>query len=210
MPARPPVAGVIRSEWLWTQSGVPAANVLHIGYSSAPPSVTDLTTLATDLQNFISSYLLAYVPVATIQTEVINTDLSSDTANVGVSSTPTAGAMAGSELSAQASLMINFTISRRYRGGKPRIYLPAGTSPGLATQSTWSSTYRYDLGLAWASMKSHVEGQTFGSLITTSFGCVSYRTGGAARVVPIFEPFVGYAINGVVRTQRRRLTASSF
>lgn len=197
-------------EFTWAQSGIPCANVMHIGYSGDPPVVADLNSFATTVFDALVSYVIAYISHDTQLQNVILTDLSSDSAAVGENPGSTDCTFSGDPISAGSATLLNFTILRRYRGGKPRLYLPAPGTAALETQSTWTSDFISGISGGWTSFLAHVQGITTGAFVTTTLGCVSYRNADAARVTPIFEPFVGFAVNGVVRSQRRRITASSF
>lgn len=213
MPPLPPVAGVIKAELLWTQSGAPAANIFHIGYSTSPPSSADLASLAARFGGCITTLgwpLINMLSPEVELVEVICTDLSSDSSNIGSASTHTAGSDDHPVISAGSAFLVNWLITRRYRGGHPRTYWPAPTSEFLSSQTTWSSGCLSDMATSMTAFLANLNGQTFGSLVTTQVGAVSYRTGDAPRVTPIFEPFVGYTLNGLVATQRRRIRSSSY
>lgn len=210
MAPRPPVANVIKVEILWTQGSIPAANVLHCGYSSAPPSAEDLATLAAAVQTTLKDQLQASYGGQTVQTEVICTDLSTDSGYVGSASTPWTGSDTESQfISAGSAFLTNWEISRRYRGGKPRTYWPAVTSEAMETQSTWGSTIIGVFNTAMAALQATFVA-TYGSLVCSGIGCVSYRSDNSARVDPVYEPFTGFSHATLVRSQRRRITASSF
>ena len=210
MAPRPPVAGVIKVEILWTQGGIPAANILHAGYLSDPPSAADLATFAAAVQANLKANMQDLYGGQTVQTEVICTDLSSDSGYVGSASTPWTGSDVESQfLSAGTAFLTNWEISRRYRGGKPRTYWPAFTSEALETQSTWGSGIVTSLNDAMASLTG-VFNDTYGALVLDGPGTVSYRSDNSARVDPVYEGFTGFSHGTLVRTQRRRITASSF
>jgi len=210
MPARPSIANVIRIEVLWTQGGIPAANVLHLGYSSDPPAAADLAALAHQVIEELKSGLQAYYTDDTTCTEVICTDLSSDSANVGSDSTAWTGTSEGVPVSAGSAFMVNWQQTRRYRGGKPRTYWPGFPANDLQTPSTWAVGAIGYMTAAITLFLANVQAFTHGSLVCTVLGCVSYVNGGEARVAPVWEPFTGFAVSGLIRTQRRRITASSF
>jgi len=213
MPARPPIANVIKVEYLWTQSGAPAANVLHLGYSSAPPSSTDLGSLANSFAALWSvnvPLMSTYCPPNTILDEVVCTDLSSDSSAIGSYVDGSAGSSVGQPLSAGSAFLVNWLITRRYRGGHPRTYWPAWTSNLIQTSTAWYAGTVSEMAEKMTALRSLVEHQTIGALTTTTLGAVSYYTGNSPRVAPIFESFVGFRVNGLVATQRRRIRSSSF
>ena len=159
------------------------ANILHIGYSSAPPVAADLSSLAAAVQTSLDTNLHTLYCAELTQTEVIATDLSSDSAAVGSASVPWSGYVGTGFVSAGSAIL---------------------------TPSTWSDGTVAAIVAAMTGFKADIEAHTFGDLVTTSLGCVSYRSGNLARVDPIFEPFTSFSVGTLVRSQRRRITASSF
>ncbi len=210
MAPRPPIEHVVKVEVLWTQSAVHAANILHCGYTSSPPAASDLASLASAVHLSLKAHMQAWYTPDTICTEVICTDLSSDTGNVGSDGTGWAGTSEGDPLSAGSAVLVNWQQARRYRGGKPRTYWPAGPSSILETASSLTSDAITVITNSMNALNYAVDGQEFGALITTVLGCVSYTDGKAPRVAPVWEPFTGFSVGTLIRTQRRRITASSF
>lgn len=211
MPALPAVPGVCRVELLWTQEGLPAANVMHIGYTGDPPIEADLVTLAEAIcSNFWSLDFAANFSTGTTFVGCRVTDLSSDTGAVGEHTDGATGTDASGENPAQASMLINFSISRRYRGGHPRMYLPGLGKNSLATVSTWSSDAVSVASTAISAFLSGMTDLTFGANATTQMVCVSYTDAGAPRVDPLVEPIAGGVVSGLMATQRRRIRASSY
>ena len=210
MPVRPPTPDTIKAEVLWTQSGIPAANILHVGYDSGAPDAVDLASLATALSNAIKGAIQGQYGADTVCVGVTCTDIASDSGHVGSDVASWDGTGAGNNLSAGTAFLINWQQPRRYRGGKPRTYFPAPLAGEMVTQSEWSAGAITAFSAAATALLAAVNGATFGLLTTTSLGCVSYLLDKVARVVPLFEPFSGFTASAILRTQRRRITASSF
>jgi hypothetical protein len=154
-------------------------------------------------------------------TQVTVTDLSDPSGPVGINSTAAPGTRAGSAgLSAPVSMLVNMKIQRRYRGGKPRIYVPAGLSADMATPQTWGATFLTQFHDGWLA---------FSSAIGSS---LSWASGGAQTVnvayfkghkwvgddetghkkVPLpypggphVDPILAWAFNPLIGTQRRRV-----
>lgn len=210
MPALPDVPGVIKIEFLWTQDGVPAANVLHVGYTGGPPTSSDLTTLAHDLGVAFMTAVSGDLATTTLLASVKATDLASHSGAVGESALALSGTDAVGGGDAAACVLCNFQITRRYRGGHPRMYILGYTMAGLATPSTWAGAVITNAHAGIAAYVAAATGVIFGSFTTTTPVSVSYRTGNAPRVVPVVDPIVGFAIGAMLRTQRRRINASTF
>lgn len=211
MPPLPVVPGAIKVEFLWTQAGVPAANVLHIGYTGGPPVTSDLVSLGEQLNtDFWPSDMSALFSTATTFVGFRCTDLSSSTGAVGEFADGSTGTDELGDNPAQACMLVNFGITRRYRGGHPRMYLPALGRNALATPSTWSTAAVSAATTVISAMLADMVSHTFGSIVTTGFVCVSYIDAGAPRVDPLVEPITAGVVSGLMATQRRRVRASSY
>jgi hypothetical protein len=211
MPRNPIVADVLQVEFLWSQDGIPGANVLHAGYTGGPPTSSDCAAIAELLGNaFWVVPLKADYPSTTTFVGVRVTDLATDTGASGEHAFGTAGTATDASLSAQACVLVNYSISRRYRGGHPRTYLPALAWGALATPGTWDSGVISDTTAVMNNLATEMGTATSGTTLLSGQVCVSYRTGNAWRVVNLVEPITGLSVNGRVCTQRRRLTASSY
>lgn len=78
-------------------------------------------------------------------------DLSSSTGAEGAASAAITGTRAGGELPAGTAALLNFRVARRYRGGKPRMYLPQGTDTDLESPQSWTSAFQTAAETAWTS-----------------------------------------------------------
>jgi hypothetical protein len=75
--------------------------------------------------------------------------LTNDSAGFGINTATRAGTRAGGQLGGGTAALLDFHIQRRYRGGKPRQYLPAGVTTDLANAQQWSTTFTGNLATAW-------------------------------------------------------------
>ena len=108
MPVRPPTPDTIKAEILWTQSGIPAANILHVGYDSGAPDAVDLASLATALSNAIKGAIQGQYGADTVCTGVTCTDIASDSGHVGSDVASWAGTGAGDNLSASREIILPY------------------------------------------------------------------------------------------------------
>jgi hypothetical protein len=192
-----------------------------IQYAGTAPSDTDLDTFAGAVGASWVTEFLAYSNTDTVLTEVICTDLSSSMANEGSATEDETGTRTGGSLPASTCLLINFQISRRYRGGKPRIYLPLGSDSDLLTAQTWNPTFVSEVGIAWAAFIAAVIAEPWSgggllSQVVPSFfegtsgelvGSGDYVRGKTLpipRAVPLVEPITGFSVNPIFGSQRRR------
>src|SRR5580692_252737 len=117
----------------------------YVGYVGSGPDVLELQTFATAVTTSWSTNLRSMCGAVVVLTEAICTDLSSDTAAEGTSAVSYSGTRSGAALPAANASLINFSIARRYRGGKPRIYLPMGTDTDVASPQTWQPGFLSEL-----------------------------------------------------------------
>jgi hypothetical protein len=130
------------------------------------------------------------------------TDLTSSSAGQGTGGTVAAGTRVGAELAAGTAALINMQIQRRYRGGKPRTYLPVGVA-GDIVAGQWTTAFNTLVSNSWTTFLGDFLA-TYSGTIVNSWGCVSYREGNAPRAIPIFEQGVNYTTPRLVASQRRR------
>jgi hypothetical protein len=123
-------------------------------------------------------------------------------------------------LTGAAAALVNGTIARRYRGGKPRTYWPWFTSTDLDTQQQWNTSAVTLFNTQWgdfmtACLAISESGCTISESVNVSFyqGFVSaenpithrwrnlptYRTG----EIPV-DPILSWTLNLKPGSQRRR------
>jgi hypothetical protein len=114
------------------------ANVLsrvHVSYASAAPGSDDLNQYAENIGAEIGAHLLPLFSTQVTATEVMVTDLTSTSGARGIAPSRQVGTRPGLPNGAAVAALINFRVARRYRGGKPRVYVPffvsADLTPGL-------------------------------------------------------------------------------
>lgn len=211
MPALPAVPGAIKLELLWNQQGLPAANVMHLGYTGTPPGNPGLQTLCSDFATaFWTDDMKTDYSDQTTFVGCRATDLSSDTGAEGEHDISSTGEDGAEPMPAQCCILLNYQIARRYRGGHPRTYLPPASRTWQGTISTWNATLLTVVNTAWTTGMAAVIGEAYDDATITGPICVSYFSGGSPRVDPLVEPITGLIVSGLIRTQRRRLTASSY
>jgi len=210
MPARPAVPDVIKVEFLWSLGGIPGANVKYVKYSGTAPTAGACAAIAALLGDAWWPDVEAYYTTHDELTAVRVTDLATDTGAQGSAALALTGSDDNPSVPSNACVLVNHTISRRYRGGHPRTYYPPGGVDWMATQQTWTPDLVTAFGNAEAAYA--LAASTF-----SESGCegvynvnVSYRTGDAPRVDPVVDQITGSTVASIIRTQRRRLTASSY
>jgi hypothetical protein len=140
MPALPFVPDNVRVDLVQLiGADLDVLNRFHMDFSGTT-SAANLSTWASGINTAWGAHLAALAPDQVQLTNVIVTDLSSDISPQGSNATVQSGTR-GAGLSAAACLVASLEISRRYRGGHPRIYFPFGIDTDLASAQAWSSTF---------------------------------------------------------------------
>lgn len=220
MPALPNVANVVRAQLLWTQaSDADVSTSLFFSYSGSAPNSSDANNLAVVLSNAFGAIKGDWAEDTTLSGARV-TDLSSASGGQGEATSSFDGTRSGDFLTASAAFVLSFAIARRYRGGKPRVYLPWGTWADLLSPTAWSSTTRTDFVSDFTSAIATFVGTTEGSCTITDHVNVSYYKGstvvispttGRARNVPtlrdtpVVDQMTAISAPARVGSQRRRL-----
>jgi hypothetical protein len=213
------VPNVLRADVLWQLStDTSVSTKLHFRYSGGPPNASDAVALAADIYNPTAA-MKALWDVDTFLNGVKVTDLSSPTGGQGEHASGTQGTNGGEVLPASAAAMVNYIITRRYRGGKPRSYWPFGTAGDIATRQTWQAVFTTSVDSHLATYFAAILGLVAGTTTITEHVNVSYYSGnkvvvdpitGRARNVPqlraapLVDAIVSFGTNARVGSQRRR------
>lgn len=223
MPPLPSPGNVIRISFFTAdESGIPAGSRFFTSYTGSAIDQTNITALAASVAAAWGTDLKDTVAETDTLVSVECQDLSSDTGLVGEWTGTTAGTASGQALPANVAVNIGHVIGRHYRGGKPKIFLRAGTVSDLASDelNQWSDSFIASEKTAW---------QAFVAAVLATANCnlsnivnVSWYSGftsvlnpvtGRTRDVPKLRtgsPVIDVITDAIVRpklgSQRRRLT----
>lgn len=204
--------------------GFRGGNRFFLGYSGSAPTVANCNSLASDIATAWQTDIASLVPAAWSLVEVDVLDIATDSGNSGNAAVSYAGTRSGDALPAQCAANIEYNIARRYRGGKPRIYMPIGVMTDLQNQSEWSNSMVTSIEAGWNSFMSAVQALTVGSMGTLTHVNLSYYKGftnivnssGRERAVPTYraaalvDTVTGYAAKVQVSSQKRRRSATTY
>lgn len=223
MPPLPAPGPIIRVEFkIGDGATVEAGSRFFISYAGGPPSSTNLTTFAGEVAVGWSETLAAVTNNAESLHGVICTDLASDVGAEGTWSGSESGSYgSGAQLIANAAMVVNHTIPRRYRGGRPRTYLRCGDETSLVSGSTnqWGTTFLGLAATAWGDFVSYVIGRTPGGFTPTAIVNVSWFNGNTVfttptgrarnipvkRTTPLVDGITAHTLATKIGSQRRRL-----
>lgn len=222
----PPVVAAVRChlDYLDTD-GFMAGNRFYLTYSGSAPTPANCVTLAGDISSAWAAHLASQVDNHISLNEVDVLDLGSASGASGQDTTSHAGTGGVSALPANVAINVEFNIARRYRGGKPRMYLPGGLSGELQDDAHWTSVFVGQVNTAVAAFFAALNALTIGSMGTLQHSNISYFHGHNTsqppwrgpgykypplyRTTPVVDPVEGYACKALVGSQRRRRTATS-
>lgn len=102
-------------------------------------------------------------------------------------------------------IVVDWAINAYYRGGHPRTYLPGPILGSITNAQSLTSAYAALVAAAGVSVIADVAALTATHILTTALGTVSFASGNAWRVPPIFRPYTSAACRPIMGTQRRRL-----
>jgi hypothetical protein len=225
LPALPNAVKVLKIVLRYVQMNADndVINRFFMQYSGTAPIASELDTLANAI---ITAWTTDLAPMHSIDLELISAaieDLTSPTSAVGSSNTTGTGSRTGAVVGAAVSAVMQEHINRRYRGGHPRAYLPAGVSADLQTMGTWTSAFQGNLTTAWSSFINDIGTAVWsggGTLLPVN---VSYYSGfvnhlfpsGRERAIPtvrsspIIDVITSFTTNPRLGSQRRRNLQSS-
>lgn len=220
MPALPPVANCLKVLLKYGYGAdIDVLNILHFEYTGSAPTATDCAALAGDVSTAWSGHLAAFMSNSQLLESVDVRDLASSSGADGQSATTHSGSRAGGNLAPGTAVLVNHHIARRYRGGKPRSYLPFFVTTDLQAAGLWSGTSTAALLTAWEAFIAAIVGASSGST-TVSVHCnVSYYQGftnvpygspqkyrrvPTVRGTPVVDAITAYTINPAPASQRRR------
>jgi hypothetical protein len=197
----------------------------YIQYAGGAPSAANCVTLGNDIAAAWLARLPNFIYVNVALTEVDVLDIASDSGAFGTVTVNHPGAMAGGTLTSNAATNIEFDIARRYRGGKPRMFLPPPDDTALASIDKWTPAFASGVQTAIGEFFSDIAALSVGSMGALTHVNVSYYFGfqnvvnssGRQRAAPKYrvpnakvDQITGYAVKTTVGSQRRRRTATTF
>lgn len=215
----PAVANVMRADFIWSTSGdLDVMNRLFFLYTGGAPTAPDCVSFASSIFTAMAAQSSEWGEDVSL-TNVIVTDLSIVSGNQGEQSSSAPGGKITDNQAASISLLANYHITRRYRGGKPRSYWPWLVGSDMLNRRSWSPAAVTAAEGALSTFFSTVIGTLHGSTTITEHVNVSYFSGfdvvtnpitGRARnvpkrrVTPEVDAITGFTMSLKPGSQRRR------
>jgi len=198
-------------------------NRFYLSYSGSAPSGANCATLASDIAAAWSSHIQSLISDNFALEEVDILDIATETGLSGQWTGVHSGGDSSSPLPANCAINIEYNIARRYRGGKPRIYLPPAGNDQATNQVSWAGSFLTTMNEAYTAYIDEIEALSIGSMGTLNHVNLSYYKGftnitnssGRERAVPTYratalhDNVVGYSTKTIIGSQRRRRTATT-
>jgi hypothetical protein len=205
VPALPVVANVIKVVMSYEYGSKVAENVTHWRFAGGTlASAEFLTAVATAASDTGATLAPLYGGDCTFQGATA-LDLSSDTGGMAEVPNVTPGTRVGIPLPANAAALASYNVSRRYRGGHARQYLPWGTAPDLDTPQDFLSGVAADFTIGWGSWCGSVLAAAAGGFTITSQVQIGYRpVGPVPKTSVVIDNITFSLVQQEVASMRRR------
>lgn len=219
-----PASPCVRVALDYTEAdGASAGSRFYLSYSGSAPTAANCITLATDIGSAWATNLSPQVQSEYSLTEVDVLDIATLTGHSGVVGMSHAGGDGSPSTPQQVAVNVEFVIGRRYRGGKPRMYLPPPGRDAYAGENKWSTAYTGATNTAMGAFFAAIEALSIGAIGTLQHVNLSYYSGftnitnssGRTHAAPkyraaaLVDQVTGYKTNVVMSSQRRRRQATT-
>lgn len=198
-------------------------NRLYFSYSGSAPTAGNCATIASDVAAAWNTDIAPLTANNYALVEVDVLDIATDSGLSGQWTGSHSGSRSGTTLPVQCATNVEFGISRRYRGGKPRCFLPPGVAADLVDEGTWGTSFISTAGTGFSSFAAAINAISVGSVGTLQHVNLSYYKGftnitnssGRERAVPTYrtsalhDNITGYFVKAVIGSQKRRRTSTT-
>lgn len=221
MPPMADVANVVRLDLAFTINSVPGGSRSFWHYSGGTPTGPNCQAWVNAVRPALVTNVIPLLTTATKLVGVKVSDLSSHSGASFQDLTSTAGSRAGSGCPANCAMMLNLVINNRYRGGKPRMFMPPGTLSDLLDAQHWTSAFQTSWNAAWLATQSAM--LSVSGPISIDHQCVVHFFSGSEvnpnptrwgttnvpkpLPVPTTDIITAGVASAIVGSQRRRLRA---
>jgi len=219
-----PASPCIRVRLNYTQTdGLKGGNRLFFTYAGSAPTAANCAAIADALATAWSSDIAPIVCEDWDLSEIDVLDIATNSGLSGQWTGSEGGSRSGVSLPAQCATNIEFNIARRYRGGKPRVFLPPPTTGDLLNPSTWTGGFTTAANTGWTNFVTAAEAIDVGAVGALQHVNLSYYEGftnimnssGRERAVPTYrttakvDTISGYSVKSEIGSQKRRRTATA-
>jgi len=201
-----------------------AGSRFYLSYAGGAPTPANCVTLATDIATAWGTDLAQLVASQWSLAEVDVLDIATNSGSSGIHAASIAGTNSGTAMPAQTALNVEFQIARRYRGGKPRMFLPPPAIEETVDAGHFSSSFVGTANTQVAAFFTAVEALSVGAVGALQHINLSYyhsftniaNSSGRERAVPKYkdaatlDTVTGYAAKALIGSQRRRRVSTTY
>jgi hypothetical protein len=220
MPALPAVPGVIKCQLTCTiGNDTNAMCRFYIRYAATAPTPAQLTTFAAAIATAWAANMPITYPPASSLTGVFCEDLTTSSSAIGAWSGSVIGTNGGGIIPNAAAAMMQFLIARRYRGGKPKVFLPIGAASDIGVGGVWLPAFITAATAAFQTFMAAVIAAAWPGAGLVQQASVSYYNGfnpvqnpitgrwrnvPRLRLAPLIDDIIGIVMEAGIASQRRR------
>jgi len=201
-----------------------AGSRFFLSYEGAAPTPGNCATIAGDIAAAWASHISALVSTQWHLTEVDVLDIATYSGASGSWEGSNAGSNGTTPPPANCAINVEFDIARRYRGGKPRMFLPPGDISDTTDAGHWSTGFITSVNTDFAAFMAAVEAISVGAVGVLAHVNLRYYSGfknienssGRMRAVPQYLPAAtldtiqAYSAKVLVGSQRRRRASTAY
>lgn len=200
-----------------------AGSRFYLSYGGSAPNGGNCQTLASDIATAWGAHLAGLVATTWTLNEVDVLDIATDLGASGQAHPSIPGTLAGTALPSQCAINVEYDIARRYRGGKPRMFLPSPTDAQILDSAHYLPAFITNVNAGMQAFMAAVTASVVGTVGPFAHVSLSYyqdfknlpNSSGRMRAVPqyrdaaLVDQVNNYACKGVIGSQRRRRTATT-
>ncbi len=158
MPAPLPTpSGVVKCQLGWTFSGVVSfKGAFLLGYAGGGLDTAQLASVAGVVAAQYATDMVSVFSADKVLTSVTCADLQNPGTVDGAVAVSTPGTRPGTPMTDGICVAVSFSPNRKYRGSRPKIFLPAGVQGDLASGQDWDSTLLGEVDTQWAAFTADI------------------------------------------------------
>ena len=219
MPSLPDVPKAMRLAVTQTLAdSIPATNRYFLQWTGLDPTPADLGTFLTTVAANYVTHVFAELSNQVTGGSVEGTVLTSPTSPSAVEPMTGTGASVTKSVPAGTAMVMQEEIARRYRGGKPRVYIAGIPDDQLVDLNTWTNVagnavqagltawMNSILSAGWSSAGtlSHVNISYFSGFTNHTYPSGRVKAIPTPRPTPLVDLITNFSFNPQVASQRRR------
>jgi len=223
MPSPPTVPDVMRFRISGVLTNDAAWGVrIYTGYTGGVPTVANMLTLCEGVGTAWNDTVVSFQNIGVTTTEIDGIDLSATDGAGNTADVSYSGVADTSPTPNQVAAVAKFDIARRYRGGKPKMYIPGIDSQYVSDESHWKTSFADDMGSGMNAFNTAIKATYADAVTLTGIVNVSFYEGFTSvenpithrwRNVPTYRDVAlvdvvgGFTVDQVFGTQKRRRLA---